>query len=86
MEEKVFPRIQELLMMHFDNMPSQEEICLDSSLREDLNLDSLDILDFILLLETNFNIKLDMNNAKNTHTLRDLAKAIVTVKPELCEG
>ena len=87
MEEKIFPRILDLLIQHFDTLPLQpEEITLDTQLHEDLDLDSLDIVDFILLVETNFNVKLDMNDAKNTHTLRDLANAVLTQNPSLCAG
>ena len=84
MEEKLFPRLVDLLTSHFDNMPPAEDITLDTPLQEELALDSLDLVDFILLVETNFNVKLDMNDAKNTHTLRDLASAILTVNPSLC--
>lgn len=84
MEEKLFPYIVDLLIKLFDTMPSQEEITLDTRLQEDLNLDSLDTLDFILAVETQFGVKLDMNNAKNTRTLRDLVQAVITLNPDAC--
>ena len=86
MEEKLFARIVALLTAHFDNMPAAEDIHLDDNLHEDLNLDSIDIVDFIMMCETNFNIKLDMTDAKNTHTLRDLIRSIIEVKPSLCDA
>lgn len=86
MEKKLFPRIAALLTAHFDNMPPAEDIHLDDNLHEDLNLDSIDIVDFIMMCETNFNVKLDMTNAKNTHTLRDLIRSIIEQKPSLCDA
>jgi acyl carrier protein len=86
MEEKLFARIVALLTAHFDNMPAAEDIHLDDNLHEDLNLDSIDIVDFIMMCETNFNVKLDMTDAKNTHTLRDLIRSIIEVKPSLCDA
>lgn len=85
MEEKLFPRVAWLLNAHFDQMPPVEDIDIDDRLHDDLGMDSLDTVDFILAVETNFNVKLDMANAKNVITVRDLCRAIIEQNPSLCD-
>lgn len=71
-EQEYLARIRELMQARFDNIPPVEEIELDTDLMEDLPLESLDMVDLILTCETAFNVKLDMADAKNTHTIRQL--------------
>lgn len=71
-EQEYLARIRELMQARFDNIPPVEEIELDTDLMEDLPLESLDMVDLILTCETSFNVKLDMADAKNTHTIRQL--------------
>ena len=71
-EQEYLARIRELMQARFDNIPQVEEIDLDTDLMEDLPLESLDMVDLILTCETAFNVKLDMADAKNTHTIRQL--------------
>ena len=69
-EQEYLARIRELMQARFDNIPPVEEIDLDTDLMEDLPLESLDMVDLILACETAFNVKFDMADAKNTHTIR----------------
>lgn len=71
-EQEYLARIRELMQARFDNIPPVEEIELDTDLMEDLPLESLDMVDLILTCQTAFNVKLDMADAKNTHTIRQL--------------
>lgn len=71
-EQDYLARIRELMQARFDNISPVEEIELDTDLMEDLPLESLDMVDLILSCETAFNVKLDMADAKNTHTIRQL--------------
>lgn len=71
-EQEYLARIRELMQARFDNIPPVEEIELDTDLMDDLPLESLDMVDLILTCETAFNVKLDMADAKNTHTIRQL--------------
>ena len=59
-------------------------VTIDDNFAEDLDLESLDLVDLIMGVETAFDIKLDMADAKNTKTIRDLINFIREVKPELC--
>lgn len=71
-EQEYLARIRELMQARFDNIPPEEEIELDTDLMEDLPLDSIDMVDLILTCDTAFNVNLDMAEAKNTHTIRQL--------------
>lgn len=79
-EQEYLSRIRELMQVRFDDIPQVEEINLDTDLMEDLALVSLDMIDLILTCETTFNVKLDMADAKNTHTIRQLIAWIESAK------
>lgn len=79
-EQEYLARIRELMQARFDNIPSVDDINLDTDLMEDLPLVSLDMIDLILTCETAFGVKLDMADAKNTHTIRQLIAWIESAK------
>lgn len=79
--EEYLTRIREIILSRFDNIRESDPINLDTNLQEDLPLESLDMIDFILGCETTFGVDLDMANAKNTHTIRDLI-AFIQQAPE----
>lgn len=83
-ENELFNRILDVMEARFDNMPPRDSITIDDNFSEDLDLESLDLVDLIMGVETAFDIKLDMADAKNTKTIRDLINFIREVKPELC--
>ena len=79
-EQEYLARIRELMQARFDDIPQVEEINLDTDLMEDLALVSLDMIDLILTCETTFNVNLEMADAKNTHTIRQLIAWIESAK------
>lgn len=83
-ENELFNRILDVMEARFDNMQPRHSITIDDNFSEDLDLESLDLVDLIMGVETAFDIKLDMADAKNTKTIRDLINFIREVKPELC--
>lgn len=83
-EKELFNRILDVMEARFDNMPPRDSITIDDNFAEDLDLESLDLVDLIMGVETAFDIKLDMADAKNTKTIRDLINFIREVKSELC--
>ena len=83
-ENELFNRILDVMEARFDNMPPRHSITIDDNFAEDLDLESLDLVDLIMGVETAFDIKLDMADAKNTKTIRDLINFIREVKSELC--
>ncbi len=82
MEQEIFSRLVTILTAHFDRVPPASEITMESKLHEELNLDSLDTIDLIMMVETTFEVRLDMNNAKNTRTIRDLVDTLVKLKQQ----
>lgn len=83
-ENELFNRILDVMEARFDNMPPRHSVTIDDNFAEDLDLESLDLVDLIMGVETAFDIKLDMADAKNTKTICDLINFIREVKPELC--
>ena len=81
-EELLLPRITELCQKLFDQMPEADTFTLDTSFVDDLGLESLDRIDLIMACETTFGIKVNMEEAKNLTTIRDLCKYIVQCKAE----
>lgn len=83
MKENLFPRVLEILLARFDSpsMPPAESITAETSLADDIGMESLDIVDLIVSCETAFNVKLDMADAKNVRTIGDLIAFIETQLP-----
>jgi acyl carrier protein len=50
---------------------SEEEVTADASFIEDLNADSLDLVELIMALEEEFNIKISDEEADKIKTVRD---------------
>ena len=53
-------------------------ITTDSKIREDLNLDSLDIVQTLIALENKYNININFNSVSNFQTVNDLYKSVIT--------
>ena len=54
----------------------EEKITLASRVQEDLGADSLDVVELLMLLEDEFNISVDENEAVNLKTVNDIVKII----------
>lgn len=55
---------------------AQDRIKLESSLRTDLGLDSLDIIEFVLLLEDEFGIQISDRDADRLDTVEQVARLV----------
>ncbi len=88
MEEKLFPRILEILLARFNSisMPPKETITLDSSLTEEIGMESLDIIDFLIGVETAFSVSLNDVEAKKVRTIRDVIRFLISKKPSVCDN
>ena len=53
-------------------------ITTDSKIREDLNLDSLDIVQTLIILENKYNINIDFDKVSDFQTVNDLYKSLIT--------
>ena len=70
MNKEIFARIAEIMSSLFDNIPL-DTITPDLRFKTDLGLESIDIIDLVMSVETIFNISIDMTNAKSLITIAD---------------
>ena len=54
----------------------KEKITMETSFVEDLNIDSISMIDLIMELEDEYDIEFDENEADNIKTVADLVKFI----------
>lgn len=65
----------QFLIDEFEANP--EVIQADANLKESLDLDSLDYVDMVVIIESNFGIKLDSKDFSNIATFDDLYDLII---------
>ena len=60
----------------------KNDITINSSFKEDLRMDSLSLVEFIVACEDEFDIEIDLDSDQNSKikTLKDLHDAIVWIK------
>ena len=75
MNKEIFARIAAIMSSLFDNIPL-DTITPDLSFKTDLGLESIDIIDLVMSVETIFNISIDMTNAKSLITIADFVNYI----------
>lgn len=68
--EKVQTKVADLLAL------SPAEVTMDSSFIDDLNADSLDIVDLVLLLESEFHFQIPDEEAERIKTVGDAVRYI----------
>jgi acyl carrier protein len=61
---------------------SEEEVTSDASFIDDLNADSLDLVELIMALEEEFNVKISDDEADKIKTVRDAMDYIQEHAPE----
>jgi len=69
-----FEKVRDLLVEELDL--DQDEVTLESNIREDLGADSLDMVDLIMSIEDAFGIKVDEKDAVNIKTVGDIVNYI----------
>lgn len=76
-EQELLSRLRPILAM-VKRLPLKEveTITLESSLADDLSMDSLDLIDLSLSTETCFGILIPMDDVKGIHTVGDWVKYI----------
>ena len=77
-EELLLPRIVDLCQRLFEKMPEADTFTLDTDFENDLGLESLDRIDLIMACETTFSVRLNMQEAKDLYTMRDLIQYILS--------
>ena len=70
----IFEKVKKILSEQFD--VEEENITFDTSFTDDLNADSLDLVDLIMDVEDVFEIEVEDDDAKGIYTVGDLVKYI----------
>jgi acyl carrier protein len=68
-QEEIIAKINEFLVEEFE--VDAEKIVPDANLRETLELDSLDYVDLVVIIESNFGFKVVAEDFINIHTFQD---------------
>lgn len=67
-------RVQKIIVEKLD--VDVAEVTLEASIREDLNADSLDVVDLIMELEDEFKLTINEEDAEKIATVNDIVKFI----------
>lgn len=71
-------RLTEILVEEFEIEP--EKITLEASIGQDLGIDSLDVVDMVVLIQEEFGIKLQSQDFKDVKTFGDLVELLEKFK------
>lgn len=69
-KEEITTRVLSIMSSLFDNL-AEDALTPDLSFKSDLGLESIDIIDLVMAVETAYNISIDMTNAKSLTTIQD---------------
>ena len=69
-KEEITTRVLSIMSSLFDNL-AEDILTPDLSFKSDLGLESIDIIDLVMAVETAYNISIDMTNAKSLTTIQD---------------
>ncbi len=70
----IFDKLVEIMM---DNLSVQpQDVTLDTSFKDDLAVDSLDLYDLVMALEEEFNIEMPSERLNDIETVEDLIKIL----------
>ena len=67
-------KLTEILVSEFEIEP--EKITPEASIQSDLGIDSLDVVDMVVLIQDEFGIKLQSQDFKDVKTFDDLVKLL----------
>jgi acyl carrier protein len=67
-------KLTEILVSEFEI--EQEKITPEASIQSDLGIDSLDVVDMVVLIQDEFGIKLQAQDFKDVKTFDDLVKLL----------
>ena len=74
MSEKLFFQVRKLIAEHFNK--DEGQITMDSSFRDDLGADSLDLVELIMGMEEMFDIEISEAEAESIQTVGDAVNYI----------
>ena len=70
----IFDKLVEIMMDHLSIQP--QDITLDTSFKDDLAVDSLDLYDLVMALEEEFNVEMPQDRLAEVETVEDLRKIL----------
>lgn len=73
----VFEKIQEIISEQFN--VEKAEVHIDTSFQEDLNADSLDLVELIMAIEDEFDLEIEDENMVDIITVGDVVEQISSV-------
>ncbi len=76
MSAEIYENVKKLVVSGLKVSP--EEVKPESDFTKDLNADSLDVVEFIMSLEDEFNIKIPDEDAEKIKTVQDVVDYIVS--------
>lgn len=69
-----FDKIKDMIVDQLD--VEADEVTMDANIQEDLGADSLDIVDLIMAVEDEFEVKIDDDASENIKPVGDIVKFI----------
>lgn len=70
----IFDKLVEIMMEHLSIQP--QDVTLDTSFKDDLAIDSLDLYDLVMALEEEFNIEMPQERVNDIETVEDLIRLL----------
>lgn len=70
----VFDRVKEIIVEQLD--VDEEQVTLEASFRDDLEADSLDVVELVMELEDEFDLEIADEEAENINTVGDAVNHI----------
>ena len=70
----IFEKVREIICEQFD--VDEESVTLDTDIREDLDADSLDMVDLVMSVEDEFKIEVPDSAIETVKTVDDIVKFI----------
>ncbi len=70
----IFDKLVEIMMEHLSIQP--QDVTMDTSFKDDLAVDSLDLYDLVMALEEEFNIEMPQERTSEIETVEDLIKIL----------
>jgi acyl carrier protein len=70
----VYEKIKAIISEQFDI--DEDDITMETSFKEDLNADSLDLVELIMSLEDEFDLEVDDDKVENINTIGDVVNYI----------
>jgi acyl carrier protein len=74
--EEIIRKINEFLVDEFET--DAEKIRPEANLKETLELDSLDYIDLVVIIESNFSFKVKPEDFTNIHTFQDFYEYVIS--------